>query len=429
MIQAELQIIEEKLRLEEQYVDNTDQVNAELAKFAEKARASAIALGTLDIETERFVKTLATIARVSKTIADGYRGFAKALFSGGDLKEAASSMMQNISSAILDMVVEAAFKPMEDMISNTLKNYLGVKDPALELAYVQEQQTVAVSANTIAIEKLTTQLGTAFSPGTNNTLSSFRNLSGSSGLAFSMSPEDTQEMINSTSLAFSDQLKDVTTSAKKLPQDFSNLQKTVGGVIQGLSSVAMGIGGIQLMSEGGTYNFLMGLSAVFGMFGSIAGMFGTGGVFGPAKKASGGAVFSKTPYVVGEIGPELFVPNGNGTIIPTARTQALLASRSALGSGGQSESNGMTALDASRSALAASAALTRERQATASLTATLSAPAQPLNVSYESRVINNVEYVTAEQFQRGVMDAAERGRALTLGALKNSVKARRQVGI
>jgi hypothetical protein len=53
----------------------------------------------------------------------------------------------------------------------------------------------------------------------------------------------------------------------------------------------------------------------------------------------------------------------------------------------------------------------------------------PIDVRYESSVINNVEYVTAEQHRKGMAQAAERGRALTLQALQNSPKTRTKVGI
>ena len=33
-------------------------------------------------------------------------------------------------------------------------------------------------------------------------------------------------------------------------------------------------------------------------------------------RATGGPVASNTPYIVGEVGPELFVPSASGTIIP-----------------------------------------------------------------------------------------------------------------
>ena len=54
---------------------------------------------------------------------------------------------------------------------------------------------------------------------------------------------------------------------------------------------------------------------------------------------------------------------------------------------------------------------------------------QPLDVRFESQVINGVEYVTAEQHKRGMKQAAESGRTLALSALQNSVRARRKVGI
>ncbi len=53
----------------------------------------------------------------------------------------------------------------------------------------------------------------------------------------------------------------------------------------------------------------------------------------------------------------------------------------------------------------------------------------PLDVRFNSQVINNVEYVTAEEYRKGMTQAAERGRTLTLAALQNSVKTRKRVGI
>jgi lambda family phage tail tape measure protein len=39
-------------------------------------------------------------------------------------------------------------------------------------------------------------------------------------------------------------------------------------------------------------------------------------VFNPAGRASGGPVSGNTPYLIGEKGPELFMPSGSGTVIP-----------------------------------------------------------------------------------------------------------------
>jgi hypothetical protein len=54
---------------------------------------------------------------------------------------------------------------------------------------------------------------------------------------------------------------------------------------------------------------------------------------------------------------------------------------------------------------------------------------KPIDVRFESQVINNVEYVTAEEYRKGMAQAAERGRSLTLATLQNSVKTRKRVGI
>jgi len=57
-------------------------------------------------------------------------------------------------------------------------------------------------------------------------------------------------------------------------------------------------------------------------FGSGGSMIGadyslpSGSSYGLKGRASGGDVSSNTPYIVGEKGPELFVPNHSGSIIP-----------------------------------------------------------------------------------------------------------------
>ena len=58
--------------------------------------------------------------------------------------------------------------------------------------------------------------------------------------------------------------------------------------------------------------------SLFGMYAS--GGFGTGNAYGNADLggflADGGSANANTPYVVGERGPELFVPRSSGTVIP-----------------------------------------------------------------------------------------------------------------
>ena len=149
----------------------------------------------------------------------------------------------------------------------------------------------------------------------------------------------------------------------------------------------------------------------FDMGSALAGMF----------KANGGPVNANEPYIVGERGPELFMPSSSGMVLSNRDTRDKLDQQNAAMRGNQAtrqqlikQQNTMTT--------------NRIREVERTSQAMLASP-DPIDVRYESSVINNVEYVTAEQHRKGMAQAAERGRALTLQALQNSVKTRSRVGI
>ena len=241
---------------------------------------------------------------------------------------------------------------------------------------------------------------------------------------------------------------------QQAPSRFAALNGVIGNVVSVLGGLAMGFAGAQQIQQGGAYNTLMGLSGVFGAVSSIAGsiggigkLFGGGAApaprlgFGAAAKgaplagldgigfrATGGPVRARAPYIVGENGPELFLPESFGTVFSNSRTEALMASRDALQASPGANSTAAP-FDANREAIAASVTAIKDQQVTRAFTVALTAAPKPMDIRYESRVINSVEYVSAEQFQQGLRDAAERGRAMTLSSLRNSVKTRRSVGV
>ena len=88
-----------------------------------------------------------------------------------------------------------------------------------------------------------------------------------------------------------------------------------------------------------------------------------------------------------------------------------------------------SAISQTREVLSSVSSMNKEKNMERVMESNATAVTKPLDIKYESQVINSVEYVTVEQHQRGLSQAAERGRALALNSLKNSVKARRQVGI
>ena len=66
----------------------------------------------------------------------------------------------------------------------------------------------------------------------------------------------------------------------------------------------------------------LGLGQLFGSGSPLTGLVGTliGGALGLPGRATGGPVSAQRGYLVGERGPELFVPPGDGRILPLGQT-------------------------------------------------------------------------------------------------------------
>jgi phage-related minor tail protein len=126
--------------------------------------------------------------------------------------------------------------------------------------------------------------------------------------------------------------------------------------------------------------------------GGYAGGFSMAPILG---RASGGPVDKSTPYVVGERGPELFVPGTGGTVVNNRDL------RNAMG----------TAPGASNGPV--------------------------LNMSFQTTNIGGVEYVSRDQLEAAMVatrkaaanDGAKRGTAATLSRLQNSPSTRAKLGL
>jgi hypothetical protein len=131
----------------------------------------------------------------------------------------------------------------------------------------------------------------------------------------------TMETINATQLqrirdgvTINKDLKEQAENAKKVEEAFKNIAKSVQddikegikGLIKGTSTLA------DLLNKVADKFLDLAIDQAFGSFGG-GGIFGfLGNIF----KANGGPVAGGNPYVVGEKGPELFVPKSSGTIVP-----------------------------------------------------------------------------------------------------------------
>jgi hypothetical protein len=177
-----------------------------------------------------------------------------------------------------------------------------------------------------------------------------------------------------------------------------------------------------------------------GAIGQGAGIFtaANGGIAVGGFKAfaSGGVVTGPTLGLVGEGRyNEAIVPLPDGKSIPVELNTSMFnatdqfAENRAAMNGSKAAQSAASPFEANRQAMMTAQSAIASKDAERTVDKVISASMQPMKINYETQVINNVEYVTSEQFQRGMNQAAEKGRALTMGALKNSVKARRQIGI
>lgn len=98
----------------------------------------------------------------------------------------------------------------------------------------------------------------------------------------------------------------------------SQAVQMIGGIVRSISSFT---------SEGG---------------GGIGGFFGLIGSFIPGL-ASGGPAFANRPHIVGEDGPELFIPNNSGTVIPSGVTKQIV--RESSGAGNEKVVNAIYAMN------------------------------------------------------------------------------------
>jgi hypothetical protein len=425
-LEGEIAITERRIQLQKDGVALEGDVLVQYQQTAASLRAFYEMLGEMDLATQKYLESVAQVRTAVSTLLEGMKGFTRQVLLGGDIREAMTQGLESVAGRFVDMFLEAAFKPMEDQLFGYLKDFLKIPDPVTD---AQTANTTAIGINTLAIETLTKALAPTV---TSSTAAATRpeNATPATAALPTLSESDTSSIDASLKQAeqatedYASNIKQAATSASDTNPKFSDLQRNISAATGALGGLAMMVAGAQSMKEGGTYGTLMGLAGIFGGIASI-----TGSIASIKGKARGGPVTANTPYMVGEEGPELFVPNQDGEINSTSRTQALLAARSALGGNQMAGSTEDSALQMSNAAVRAQQQLLRERSSERTFQEAVNRPSGPLDINFQSEVINNVEYVTADQFQRGMSDAANRGRALTLQVLGSSVQTRRKLGM
>ena len=187
----------------------------------------------------------------------------------------------------------------------------------------------------------------------------------------------------------------------------------LGGSPGGSSGFNLSGGGSSVGSGG-----LPGIDSLGGLFNGSLPFVGSGQ---PSMLAAGGTANGNQPYIVGENGPELFIPGVTGTVTNNDQFEA---ARNAL-SGGNSSSSEAFADNAET--IGTTTSYTKERTLERERIASLNS--NPIDVRAETTVINNVEYVTAEQFAKGMQSTARDAQARVLSDLRNRPATRARVGM
>jgi tape measure domain-containing protein len=233
--------------------------------------------------------------------------------------------------------------------------------------------------------------------------------------------------------AFSQSFTDAISGSKSAKEALADFFKSVGSyfldmagqIIAKMVTIAILNAVTGLLPGGGAIN-----SKSLGAIQNYSGVGANTDVSGLAVglRANGGPVSANTPYIVGERGPELFVPFQQGNITSNEELEAQMRDTRSANMAFSSSSSSFQQLQSVNLPFTRNAEQSSIVAAERETAQAISNPA-PLNVRFESQVINGVEYVTAEQHRQGMAQAAERGRSLTLSALQGSVKTRKKVGL
>jgi tape measure domain-containing protein len=244
---------------------------------------------------------------------------------------------------------------------------------------------------------------------------------------------------NAIGSAFSQSFTDAISGSKSAKEALADFFKSVGSyfldmagqIIAKMVTMAILNQVVKILpGSASAPSFGSGVDSGLPLFGDYSGLSGTpfekGGVLADNEIvpfAKGGIVGEPTIFplangtgLMGEAGPEAIMPLKRG---PSGRLGVEVASTREQLNNQQAATSTREQLDRQR-AVASTREQLNNQQAKAM---------QPLDIRYESTVINNVEYVTAEQHRQGMAQAAERGRSLTLSALQGSVKTRKKVGL
>jgi hypothetical protein len=393
--------------------DQLSKLNEAVGILRGKLVETATALAPANTALETYRAAIERANRATDSLFGAYSQLVTELLIGNsNIRDAIQSFSEQVGKEFLSMITEYMMTPMKEQIRTLFQSVFGV--PSLEEKAKAELLNAGVGLTTAGtnLQSAASAQQTAAAE-----LTKAANALSSSGAAGSSTPM-------AIPVVSADTLKEKDSDQPKKQSKFVNeLNRGLSAVTQSALGVTMAFDGLKRVTEGsGTYDTLMGISSVLMGVGSIFSGIGSLG-----KKAYGGSIHARTPYIVGENGPEIITPESYSSVIPNGRAQALIASRNAL-SGPSQNAAGGDAFAANRDALGTSATLTRERY----VERVLSSGASASEIRYSRVGSGDLPFVTEADMIQATRAAAERGAQLgqqrTLTLLRSNPAARRNLG-
>jgi len=313
--------------------------------------------------------------------------------------------VDKVTDSLSRLVAEAANRlelenRYQELLDQGINPELAKEFAQLELTAEKQRETLTLRLAELEAARSKLSAESEVAKALERQISSIKEILALQGKSVDKAKQDTEEQ-QKKDKDRKDKIQQAKDQAELVEQQIAAIGSSLGDVLTGaldnvinktkdwnqfLSDALMSIGKVLMMA---------GLNMLAGTDGEgVLSFLGFGSGF--RKRAAGGPVTGGSPYLVGERGPELFVPGTGGSVVPANDLRAAMGA--APGSSGGSP---------------------------------------VLNMSFESTNIGGVEYVSRDQLEQAMAatrrqaanDGAKRGMSMTLDRLQQSPQTRRRVGI
>lgn len=344
---------------------------------------------------------------------------------------AESTLGPSLTGSVTDLFNVAvnfgdAYKGMLSDITSSSQSFIDATGGTADMAEAHLNKQIEARIRLAEAEK-------AAADPVNNMLGQWRReIADTRGQITSLGGTIQSEFSNAMSSSITGVLQGTTTVKEAFGSMFQNIGDSFIKMAMDTLSKAV-VGDFMQMLFGGVGGGMGGMGGSGGAGGMLSGLFS--GLFGGARASGGNAAYGR-PLIVGERGPEIFIPSNTGQIIPNHRSQAYAAlSRpvnTPMFTASEKESTTAPVSDpfaVNKHILASIATVSQKRNTERALTSVGSSS----EIKYSRVNSGDLPFVTEDDAlkiaKQAEINGAKMGQQRTLAALRNNPSTRRGIGI